>query len=78
MKKQNIDKKNMINSLLELSSSSPIDINEMELISGIIKDFPDIESILQKENLDIIKLLYNNKKKIHNILYDEEEIINID
>ena len=63
MKKQNIDKKNMINSLLKLSSSSPIDINEKEPISGLIKDFPDIESILQKQNLDIIKLLYNNKKK---------------
>ena len=78
MKKQKIDKKNMINSLLKLSSSSPIDINETEPISGLIKDFPDIESILQKENLDIIKLLYNNKKKIHNILYNEEEIINLD
>ena len=60
MKKQNIDKKNMINSLLKLSSSSPIDINEKEPISGIIKDFPHIESILKNENLDIIKLLYKN------------------
>ena len=38
MKKQKIDKKNMINSLLKLSSSSPIDINETEPISGLIKD----------------------------------------
>ena len=47
-------------------------------LSNLISNFNDIRTILSaSEDLNIIKLLYYNHKTIHQILYDEEEIINL-
>ena len=43
-----------------------------------ISNYNDIKEILKFENLEVIKYLYFNRKNIHNILYYEQESIEIE
>ena len=46
-------------------------------IMYLISNYKEIEYLLDLNTSKILKYLYFSKKKIHNILYDEEELINI-
>ena len=60
------------------SLSSPIGITDNNPLGELIKDFPEVQSIIKKEIPDNVKLIYINKKKIDNILYESEKMINLD
>ena len=47
-------------------------------INKLFSTFNEIENILQLKESKIIKFLYFNKFTIHKILYNEDQIINID
>ena len=46
-------------------------------IIKLISNFEEITLILNLNDLDYIKFLYFNRLKVHNILYEKEELINI-
>ena len=47
-------------------------------INSLITNFTEIKKISSFDDLNYIKFFYFNKKKIHSILYEEEEIVKID
>ena len=47
-------------------------------LTQIISNFDEIQELLNIKEQKIMKLFYFNKTKLHNILYYEEEIINVD
>ena len=53
------------------------EINDKDPINNLITSFPEIKSIIDDNNPipDKIKLIYFNRKKVHHILYDTEEMI---
>ena len=46
-------------------------------INKLISTFPEIETMLNLGETDVLKFLYFNRIATHKILYDDEEIINI-
>ena len=46
-------------------------------INKLISTFPEIETMLNLGETDVLKFLYFNRMATHKILYDDEEIINI-
>ena len=58
---------------LTINKSSELD----ESIFGILSKFPDINTIVNVNEIETIKFLYFNKNKIKKILFNEEEIVNI-
>ena len=64
--------------ILELNDNlkNSSEIVEKDPIFGLISDFQLIEDILNKKECNL-KLLYFNRKKIHDILYKSKKIINI-
>ena len=46
-----------------------------EIISDLISNMPEIDQIINLENLDVIRFIYSSRKKIEFILYNNEEII---
>ena len=46
-------------------------------INKLISTFPEIETMLNLGETDVLKILYFNRMATHKILYDDEEIINI-
>lgn len=44
----------------------------------MISNFEEIQELLSIKEQKIMKLFYFNKTKLHNILYEQEEIINVD
>ena len=64
--------------ILDLTLKCPNVINEKNTIGKLINNFQEIESIINMNIPNIFKFIYFNKKKIHNILYDSEEMINLD
>ena len=64
--------------LLDLTLKCPNVINEKNPISELINNFEEIESIINENIPNIFKFIYFNKNKIHIILYDSDETINLD
>ena len=60
----------------------PFEISEKDPIFQLLSKFSEITFILEQDvknlNLNLMKFLYFNKKKIHEILYEEQEIIKIE
>ena len=74
--KENKYSKNLSSKLfiqLKLSNIYP-ENNKLSLINNI----SDINQILKEDYSDKMKLFYYNRENIHNILYNDEEIITID
>jgi len=63
-------------SLLILFSSEFYNVNN-DPINELINNFEEIKDILNLNNSKTINYFYNNKTKIHHILYDEEQLIEI-
>ena len=56
--------------------NNPIDsINDP--IHQLVSNYEEILKVSENENKKMMKFLYFNKKKIHDILYDQEELYNI-
>ena len=55
-----------------------IKIIKDSLINNLLKDFKEIEELLSKNLYNIIKSFYFSKKKIHDILDEKDELINIE
>ena len=55
-----------------------INENNNQLFEKIISNYKEIQEILNLKEKDIFKFIYFNKTKVHQILYDEDEIINVD
>lgn len=55
-----------------------INENNNQLFEKLISNYKEIQAILNLKEKDIFKFIYFNKTKVHQILYDEEEIINVD
>ena len=53
-----------------------ITINE-DPIAKLISNYKEIKSILNDKDKNMIKFLYYNRKQFHEILYNEEELINL-
>ena len=47
-------------------------------ITKLLSDFNEIKNILTKNDPNLLKFLYFNRNKIHKILYEFEEIIDLD
>ena len=56
----------------------PSKIIKKDPLSELIFDFDETNVILKSDKSKLMKLLYFNRKKINDILYDEEEAIQID
>ena len=52
--------------------------NDEDPIYNLLAKFQEIKEITTNMNGDIFKFLYFNKKRVHEILYNEDEIIRID
>ena len=52
--------------------------NEQNPLIKLISNYEEIKNILNLKDEIIYKYLYFNKKKVHDILYDEEEVIHVD
>ena len=62
-------------SLIEKENKNTINDS---LINNLLNDFKEIEELLGKNLDNIIKSFYFSKKKIHGILYEEQQLINIE
>ena len=74
-KKTNIIKKNII---YNNSISSSLDINHLNPINKLVSDMPDINELLNSKQKNMTQKLYSNIDIIEEILYYNEEIINLD
>ena len=63
-------------SLLILFSSEFYNVNN-DPINELVNNYEEIKAILNLNNSKTINYFYNNKIKIHHILYDEEQLIEI-
>ena len=52
--------------------------NNEEPFTKLLLNFKEVNEILNKKESNIFKYFYFNRKKIHQILYDNEKILNID
>ena len=52
--------------------------NEQNPLIKLISNYEETKNILNLKDEIIYKYLYFNKKKVHDILYDEEEVIHVD
>ena len=52
--------------------------NEQDPLIKLISNYEEIKNILNLKDKNIYKYLYFNMKKVHDILYDEEEVIPVD
>ena len=57
--------------------SEPIEIYGNNPIFKLLLKYPEIENIIKVNKPEILKFLYFNRKNIEQILYDSEEVINI-
>jgi len=53
------------------------DINQLNPFTKIIFNFKEIENLLEIKDQKIIKIFYFNRNRVHDILFEDEEIINI-
>ena len=64
--------------IVKLSSNGLISIDFLENTQQLITEYSDIEKIMQLEDKFLMtKIIYFNKKNIHYLLYETENIINI-
>ena len=68
-KKQNLSKK-----ILICYKISNLPNNNLKLL---LSNYTEVSSILKSNKKDLIYFLYFNRDNIHNILYDEEKLIQI-
>ena len=59
-----------------IKNKNYFDINQVKNIA-IFEDLNDIDTLIKDEKINLIEFLYFNRKKIEDILYEEEEIINV-
>ena len=52
--------------------------NEQNPLIKLISNYEETKNILNLKDEIIYKYLYFNMKKVHEILYDEEEVIHVD
>ena len=52
--------------------------DKIDPLTELLFNFEEIKKLLDIKENNILKLFYFNKNKLHNILYDEEELINVD
>ena len=53
------------------------DINQLNPFTKIISNFKEIQNLLKIKDPKIIKIFYFNRNRVHDILFEDEEIINI-
>ena len=53
------------------------DINQLNPFTKIISNFKEIQNLIEIKDPKIIKIFYFNRNRVHDILFEDEEIINI-
>ena len=64
--------------LIKMGNFYNLAILEKDPLMNLLEKFIEIECLLELNPHEVIKLLYFSKTKVHDILYEEEQIICID
>ena len=65
------------NDIIDIINTDKKDINQLNPFTKIIFNFKEIENLLEIKDQKIIKIFYFNRNRVHDILYEKEEIIKI-
>ena len=72
-----IDRNKLKLSIYYNSSTVPLIQNNKDPIPKLLSNFSEIKEIIKLKDSKILKLFYLNFKNIHDILYEDDEIINL-
>ena len=72
-----IDRNKLKLSIYYNSSTVPLIQNNKDPIPKLLSNFSEIKEIVKLKDSKILKLFYLNFKNIHDILYEDDEIINL-
>ena len=76
--KEKLKSEKLIISFLDILLGNIDYENEQNPLIKLISNHEEIKNIFNLKDEIIYKYLYFNRKKIHEILYDEEEVIHVD